>query len=108
METNKHSAIADPKLMSVRKMSSGAETNSPLLISDHKSSVMIKNVSRDAKQAKYEYCIESPKLSVQSLENQQSKPFEVTITKIPPQEMDDEDQAHEPPPITRRSSAPQC
>lgn len=86
METTKHSAIDDPKLMSVRKMSIGADTNkkSPLIISDHKSSVMIKNVSRDAKQAKYEYCIESPKMSVQSLENQQSKPFEVTITKIPP------------------------
>ena len=70
METNKHSAIAEPKLMSMRKMSSGDGTNSPLLISDHKSSVMIKNVSRDAQQAKYEYRIESPKLSVQSLENQ--------------------------------------
>ena len=70
METTKHSAIADPKLMSVKKMSSGDGRHSPYMISDHKRSVMIKNVSQDAQQAKYEYCIESPKMSVHSLDNQ--------------------------------------
>ena len=103
----KGSAIADPKLSSQKKQYSGDGRNSPYQISDHKSSVMIKTVSQDANaHAKYEYCIESPKLSVHSLENQQSKPFEVTITKIPPQELEIEDAAHEPPPIGRRSSAP--